>query len=72
MPRDDFDVITGPTAPSRPTPPASLPPAPLPLPAAKPARPSHQQSSDQPVLKLRGNECPLLGPGEGRDPFVRA
>jgi len=25
MPRDDFDVITGPTAPSRPTPPASLP-----------------------------------------------
>jgi hypothetical protein len=56
MPRDDFDVITGPTAPSRPTPPASLPPAslppaPLPLPAATPAPPSHQQSSDLPVLQ---------------------
>jgi hypothetical protein len=49
MPRDDFDVITGPTAPSRPTPPASLPPAPLPLPAAKPARPSRQQSSEKPT-----------------------
>ena len=55
MPRDDFDVITGPTAPSRPTPPASLPPAslppvslppaPLPLPAAEPARPSPEQGS---------------------------
>jgi hypothetical protein len=49
MPRDDFDVITGPTAPSRPTPPASLSPARLPLPAAKPARPSHEQGSDLPV-----------------------
>jgi hypothetical protein len=28
MPRGDFDVITGPPAPSRPIPPASLPPAP--------------------------------------------
>jgi hypothetical protein len=51
MPRDDFDVITGPTAPSRPTPPASLPPAPLPLPAAKPARSEQQRNSDLPVLK---------------------
>jgi len=51
MPRDDFDVITGPTAPSRPTPPASLPAAPLPLPAAKPAPPSQQQNSDLPVLQ---------------------
>ena len=56
MPRDDFDVITGPTAPSRPTPPASLPPAslpaaPLPRPAGKPWRPSRQQSSDMPVVQ---------------------
>ena len=56
MPRDDFDVITGPTAPSRPTPPASLPAAslpaaPLPRPAGKPGRPSHQQSSDMPVVQ---------------------
>jgi hypothetical protein len=56
MPRDDFDVITGPTAPSRPTPPASLspvslPPAPLPLPAAKPARPPHEQSLDLPAVQ---------------------
>ncbi|MBV9018041.1 MAG: hypothetical protein JO213_10855 [Alphaproteobacteria bacterium] len=28
MPRDDFDVITGPTAPIRPIPPAIAPPAP--------------------------------------------
>ena len=55
MPRDDFDVITGPTAPSRPTPPASLPPAPLPLPAAKPARPSRQQSSEKPTPQLRNS-----------------
>jgi len=40
MPRDDFDVITGPTTPSHPIPPASLPPAPnpeaavIPVPAA--------------------------------------
>ena len=51
MPRDDFDVITGPTAPSRSTPPASLPPAPRPLPAAKPARPEQQRNSDLPVLQ---------------------
>jgi hypothetical protein len=30
---DDFDVITGPAAPLRPVPPASLPPAPQPAPA---------------------------------------
>jgi hypothetical protein len=51
MPRDDFDVITGPTAPSRSTPPASLPPPPEPLPSAKPARPSHQPKSDTPVVR---------------------
>ncbi len=34
---DDFDVITGPAAPLRPVPPASLPPAPQPVPASAPA-----------------------------------
>jgi hypothetical protein len=31
---DDFDVITGPAAPLRPVPPASLPAAPQPAPAS--------------------------------------
>ena len=38
---DDFDVITGPAAPLRPAPPASLPSAPqqpMPAPAATPER----------------------------------
>ncbi|HYU13746.1 MAG TPA: hypothetical protein VEK82_14290 [Stellaceae bacterium] len=33
---DDFDVITGPAAPLRPVPPASLPPAPQPAPSPAP------------------------------------
>ena len=40
MPRGDFDVITGPTAPSRPIPPASLLPEPEASRPSAPERPS--------------------------------
>ena len=46
MSRNDFDVIAGPPAPIRPIPPASLPPAPAPVPATPPERPSGQSRSD--------------------------
>jgi hypothetical protein len=65
MPRGDFDVITGPPAPSRPIPPASLPPASNPAPSATPERTSDQSRSDSGQLKLRDNRH--LGPSEGRD-----
>ena len=49
MPRSDFDVITGPPAPIRPIPPASLP-APE-VPAAPPKQPSDQSRSDSARLQ---------------------
>ena len=41
---DDFDVITGPAAPLRPVPPASLPPAPS---QPAPVRPPERQSPSE-------------------------
>ena len=46
MPRDDFDVITGPPAPSRQVPPANLPTMPEAAPAA-PQRRSDRSRSDK-------------------------
>jgi len=49
MPRGDFDVITGPPAPSRPIPPASLPAAPEASRPSAPERPS--RTRDEPPVQ---------------------
>ena len=51
MPRSDFDVITGPPAPARPIPPASLPAMPSPAPAT-PRLPSEDPRSEPPELPV--------------------
>jgi hypothetical protein len=46
---DDFDVITGPAAPLRPVPPASLPPALQPAPSSPPAPASRMEKPEPPA-----------------------
>jgi hypothetical protein len=65
MPRDDFDVITGPPAPSRPVPPASLPPMPEAAPAAAPEAPVVAASHTSRAKKRHQFPSPALGIASG-------